>query len=166
VTAGRGFRDPKVLFAFVLIILIWGSTWIVIKDQLGVVPSAWSVTYRFAIACAAMFAFAWWSGAALRMNGGGHALTALFGVPQFVLNFNFVYAAEHYVTSGLVAVVFALLMVPNSAQARRARATRRSASVSACSPSSPPRRPTSCRRARRCRPVRSRQISPGACSTA
>jgi drug/metabolite transporter (DMT)-like permease len=41
----------------------------------------------------------------------------LFGVPQFCLNFNFVYAAEHHVTSGLVATVFALLMVPNSALA-------------------------------------------------
>ena len=39
------------------------------------------------------------------------------GTTQFFLNFNFVYAAEQHVTSGLVAVVFALLMVPNSALA-------------------------------------------------
>jgi drug/metabolite transporter (DMT)-like permease len=117
VSEGRGFRDPKVLAAFALIILIWGSTWIVIKDQLGTVPPTWSVTYRFVIAGAAMFAYARWSGAPLRMDWRGHALAAAFGVPQFVLNFNFVYAAELYVTSGLVAVVFALLMVPNSALA-------------------------------------------------
>jgi drug/metabolite transporter (DMT)-like permease len=114
---GRGFRDPKVLFAFALIILIWGSTWIVIKDQLGTVPPTWSVTYRFVIAGAAMFAWARATRAPLRMDWKGHALAAAFGVPQFVLNFNFVYAAELYVTSGLVAVVFALLMVPNSALA-------------------------------------------------
>ncbi|HEY0014321.1 MAG TPA: EamA family transporter [Allosphingosinicella sp.] len=114
---GRGFRDPKVLLSFALIILIWGSTWIVIKDQLGPVPPTWSVTYRFVIAGAAMFAYALATGAPLRMDWRGHALAAAFGVPQFVLNFNFVYAAELYVTSGLVAVVFALLMVPNSALA-------------------------------------------------
>ncbi len=51
-----GFRDPKILLPFLLIILIWSSTWIVIKDQLGIVPPAWSVTYRFLIASAAMFA--------------------------------------------------------------------------------------------------------------
>ena len=113
----RGFRDPKVLFSFALIVLIWGSTWIVIKDQLGSVPPTWSVTYRFVIAGAAMFAYALATGAPLRMNWKGHALAAAFGLPQFVLNFNFVYAAELYVTSGLVAVVFALLMVPNSALA-------------------------------------------------
>jgi len=123
-----GFRDPKILLSFAAIVLIWGSTWIVIKDQLGTVPPTWSVTYRFVIACAAMFAFARWTGAPLAMGRRSHALAALFGIPQFVLNFNFVYAAEIYVTSGLVAVVFALLMVPNSALARiflKQRASRR-----------------------------------------
>lgn len=112
-----GFRDPKVLVPFILITLIWSSTWIVIKDQLGAVPATWSVTYRFMIAAAAMFAWAAASGAALRIGRRGHVLAAIFGIPQFCLNFNFVYAAEHHVTSGLVATVFALLMVPNSALA-------------------------------------------------
>ncbi|HEX9965757.1 MAG TPA: DMT family transporter [Allosphingosinicella sp.] len=109
--------QPRILIPFLLITLIWSSTWIVIKDQLGAVPPSWSVTYRFVIAAAAMFAWAAMSGASLRMGRRGHALAALFGVPQFCLNFNFVYAAEHHVTSGLVATVFALLMVPNSALA-------------------------------------------------
>jgi drug/metabolite transporter (DMT)-like permease len=113
----QGFRDPKVLASFIAITLIWGSTWIVIKDQLGAVPATWSVTYRFVIAGAAMFAFALWSGASLRMGWRGHLMAVGFGIPQFMLNFNLVYAAEHHVTSGLVAVVFALLMVPNSALA-------------------------------------------------
>jgi drug/metabolite transporter (DMT)-like permease len=108
------FFEPRVLFPFLLITLIWGSTWLVIRDQLGTVPAAWSVTYRFVIAAAAMFALALWRGDSLRIGREGHILALSFGVPQFFLNFNFVYAAEHYVTSGLVAVVFALLLVPNS----------------------------------------------------
>jgi drug/metabolite transporter (DMT)-like permease len=115
--ATRGFRDPRVLLPFLIITLIWGSTWIVIRDQLGPVPGTWSVTYRFVIACAAMFAYAALSGASLRIGRRGHLLALAFGIPQFNFNFNFVYAAEHYVTSGLVATVFALLMVPNSALA-------------------------------------------------
>ncbi|HEX8381063.1 MAG TPA: DMT family transporter [Allosphingosinicella sp.] len=106
--------QPRILLPFLLVTLIWSSTWIVIKDQLGAVPPAWSVTYRFIVAAAAMFAWAALSGASLRIGRRGHVLAALFGVPQFCLNFNFVYAAEHHVTSGLVAMVFALLMVPNS----------------------------------------------------
>jgi drug/metabolite transporter (DMT)-like permease len=118
-----GLRDPKILLPFILITLIWSSTWIVIKDQLGPspaegVPPPWSVTYRFLIAGAAMFVIALFSGASLRIGRGGHAVAVAIGVPQFALNFNFVYAAEHYITSGLCAVVFALLMVPNSLGAR------------------------------------------------
>jgi drug/metabolite transporter (DMT)-like permease len=109
------FFDPKVLFPFLLITVIWGSTWLVIRDQLGTVPAGWSVTYRFIIAAAAMFLLAWYRGDSLRIGREGHVLALSFGVPQFFLNFNFVYAAEHYITSGLVAVVFALLLVPNSA---------------------------------------------------
>jgi drug/metabolite transporter (DMT)-like permease len=110
-----GFFEPRVIFPFLLITLIWGSTWLVIRDQLGTVPAGWSVTYRFVIAAAAMFALAKYRGDSLRIGREGHVLAMMFGVPQFCLNFNFVYAAEHYITSGLVAVVFALLLVPNSA---------------------------------------------------
>ena len=112
-----GLRSLRILIPFVLVTLIWGSTWTVIRGQLGVVAPTWSVTYRFTIAAVAMFAYARWSGASLRIGREGHVLAFAFGVPQFVLNFNFVYAAEHYITSGLVAVVFAMLLVPNSALA-------------------------------------------------
>jgi len=116
--ATGSFLQLRVLLPFLLVTLIWGSTWIVIRDQIGTVPPTWSVTYRFAIAAASMFAYSAATGASLRIGREGHVLALLFGIPQFFLNFNFVYAAEHYVTSGLVSVVFALLLVPNSALAR------------------------------------------------
>jgi drug/metabolite transporter (DMT)-like permease len=113
-----GFRQPRTLIAFALATLIWGSTWFVILGQFGPVPAVWSVTYRFAIAALALFAWAAWRGDALRLGRQGQLWAAAFGIPQFCLNYNAVYAAEHFVTSGLVAVVFALLLVPNSAMAR------------------------------------------------
>ena len=113
----HAFLKARVLVPFTIITLIWGSTWIVIRDQLGPVPPTWSVTYRYVIACAAMFAYAIAKGVPLRIGREGHWLALAFGIPQFVLNFNFVYAAEQYITSGVVAVVFALLLVPNSALA-------------------------------------------------
>ncbi len=111
----RAFLKPRVFIPFIIITLIWGSTWIVIKDQLGAVPPAWSVTYRYIIACAAMFAYAAAKRVPLRIGREGHLLAIAFGLPQFFLNFNFVYGAELYITSGVVAIVFALLLVPNSA---------------------------------------------------
>jgi drug/metabolite transporter (DMT)-like permease len=40
----------SILIPFLVVTLIWGSTWIVIRDQLSVVPPSWSVTYRFVVA--------------------------------------------------------------------------------------------------------------------
>jgi drug/metabolite transporter (DMT)-like permease len=111
------FLRPRVFIPFIIITLIWGSTWIVIRDQLGPVPPTWSVTYRYIIACGAMFAYAAATRVPLSVGREGHLLAVAFGIPQFFLNFNFVYFAEQYITSGIVAVVFALLLVPNSALA-------------------------------------------------
>lgn len=110
-------RDPAILLPFLLITLIWSSTWIVIKGQLGTVPPLWSVTYRFAIAGVAMLLIARLAGMSLAL-GRDHFLAALLGLLQFVLNYNLVYASELYITSGLAAVVFALLVVPNAGLAR------------------------------------------------
>lgn len=109
---------PRVLIAFLIITLIWGSTWIVIKDQLGVVPPTWSVAYRFFVAAAAMFIYGAWRGEKLGVNGKAFGFAALLGLSQFVLNFNFVYRAEAFITSGLVAVIYALMIVPNSIMGR------------------------------------------------
>jgi drug/metabolite transporter (DMT)-like permease len=106
--------SPRVLIPFVVVTLIWGATWIVIKDQLGIVPPSWSVTYRFLVAGIVMFIVAVVTRVPIMLGRDGLGFAALFGVAQFVFNFNFVYRAEHYVTSGLVAVVFALLFVPNA----------------------------------------------------
>lgn len=105
---------PRVLIPFALVTLIWGSTWIVITGQLGIVPPSWSVTYRFAVAAIAMFAFAIVRRERLWLDPKAMAFAMLLGVAQFTFNFNFVYRAEQHITSGLVAVLFALLIVPNT----------------------------------------------------
>lgn len=105
---------PRVLIPFIIITLIWGSTWIVIRDQLGTVPESWSVAYRFAIAAAAMFALAAIRREAIWLPARVQTFAMTIGLFQFALNFNFVYRAEHFLTSGVVAVIFALLIVPNT----------------------------------------------------
>ncbi len=110
--------NPRVLFPFMLVTMIWGSTWIVITGQLGVVPPSWSVTYRFAVAAIAMFAFAAIRRERLGLEPRALAFAAVLGIAQFAFNFNFVYRAEQHITSGLVAVLFALLIVPNTLMGR------------------------------------------------
>lgn len=100
--------------AFIVLALVWGSTWLVIKDQLAVVPPAWSVAWRFLLAGAVMLGFCAVRGERVRLPRRSFALVAAVAVFQFVLSFQLVYASELYLTSGLVAVLFALMLVPNA----------------------------------------------------
>ncbi len=109
---------PRIAVPFLVVALIWGSTWYVITGQIDQVPPSWSVTYRFALATPAMFALALVMRQGWRLTGGGHALALLIGATQFCGNFNFVYRAELHLTSGVVAVMFGMLMVPNAMLAR------------------------------------------------
>jgi drug/metabolite transporter (DMT)-like permease len=109
---------PRVALPFLLVALIWGSTWFAIKDQLAAAPPSWSVTYRFAIAGAGMFVLAAFGGRGFSLTRAGHLLALAVGFTQFFLNYNFVYQAELHLTSGIVAVLYALLMLPNALLAR------------------------------------------------
>lgn len=112
------------IIAFLIVSVVWGSTWLVIKDQISVVPPAWTITWRFVMAGVAMVVLALVRGEPLRLPPGGQAMAVLVGVTQFVANYQFVYHAEGYLTSGLVAVLFALLMVPNALLSARFLGTR------------------------------------------
>ena len=54
------------------------------------------------------------AGSALWLPGCSDGNDNTAGLSQFCLNFNFVYRSELYLTSGVVAVMFGLLLVPNS----------------------------------------------------
>jgi drug/metabolite transporter (DMT)-like permease len=112
VSKERGFRS--ITLPFIIFTAIWGSTWIVIRGQLGAVPPQWSIAYRFLIAGLVMALVATRKGESLRLGRSGLGAAAILGGLQFVINFNAVYLAEKRITSGLVATVFALLVIPNT----------------------------------------------------
>lgn len=109
---------PAVALPFLLTALIWGSTWWVITGQIGDVPASWSVAWRFLLATPAMFVVALAMRRSLRIGADGHRLAFLVGATQFCGNYNFVYRAEMHLTSGIVAVMISLLLVPNAVLAR------------------------------------------------
>ena len=93
--------------------LIWGSTWLAITYQLGVVPPAVSVVWRFALSAAILLAYARWRGLPLRYPPRDHLWMAVQGFFMFGLSYVCVYLAEEDVTSGLVAVVFSSIVFWN-----------------------------------------------------
>ena len=106
--------QPRIALPFLLVALLWGSTWYVITGQIADAPASWSIAYRFALATPAMFLLAVLMKRALSMGRKAHLLAVFIGLTQFCGNFNFVYRAELHLTSGIVAVMFGLLMVPNA----------------------------------------------------
>ncbi len=117
-TAHANILSWRVIIPFVLTGTIWGSTWFVITGQIDGVPAAWSVFYRFALATPALFVVAMLMKRRLRLTRPEMLLAMGVGLAQFSGNFLFVYHSELYVTSGIVAMMFALLMVPNALFAR------------------------------------------------
>jgi drug/metabolite transporter (DMT)-like permease len=113
-TAAQG----RILLPFAIVTMIWGSTWLVIHSQFGPVSTLWSVSYRFAVGSLSMFVVALAMKVPLRLNMRGHLIAAALGLATFVINYNAVYLAELHITSGLVAVLFSLLVPLNAILAR------------------------------------------------
>lgn len=95
---------------FTIASLIWGSTFWAITLQLGEIPPAVSVVYRFALASAALFAWCLARGDKLRLPWRTQKWTLLQGFLTFGLSYVCTYNSEQYVVSALVAVLFALMV--------------------------------------------------------
>jgi drug/metabolite transporter (DMT)-like permease len=113
VTERRSSTFVEIVLPFIIFTGIWGSTWIVIRDQLGEVPPQWSVSYRFVLAAIAMAALAKFKGRSLLLDRQGMIAALFIGIIQFCVNYNAVYLAERHITSGIVATISALLLIPN-----------------------------------------------------
>lgn len=94
-------------------VLIWGSTWLAITFQLGRVLPEVSVAYRFALAAALLFGWCAVRGLRLVYSWSEHRWMALQGALLFGLNYVLVYLAEAQISSGLVALIFSLMVFLN-----------------------------------------------------
>lgn len=93
------------IILFMIAVLIWGSTWLVITFQLGQVHPLVSVFYRFAIASCILLIYAKWKNLFTSLPRKTHILLGIQGICLFGLNYWAVYQGEHYITSALAAVV-------------------------------------------------------------
>ena len=95
---------------FVIACLIWGSTFFAITLQLGDVAPAVSVVYRFGLAAATLFAWCAVRGDKLLLPWRAQRWLMLQGAATFALSYICTYTSEQYLVSGLVAVLFALMV--------------------------------------------------------
>lgn len=109
---------PRALFLFFATVAIWGSTWFVVLFQLGEVDPLVSVIYRFGLAAALLLGWCKLKGLKLTFTLRDHLGLLLQGMFLFGFNYWLVYLAEQYITSGLVAVIFSMLVFFNAINAR------------------------------------------------
>ena len=106
------------MLLYVITVLIWGSTWLGIEFQLGVVEPAISVAYRYGIAAALLFGWSLMRGLPLRFDLRSHRWFVLLGLLLFSLNYMLAYYAQVYITSALCAIAFTTMVWMNIVLAR------------------------------------------------
>ena len=89
---------------FATCVLIWGTTWLAIKFQLGAVAPEVSVSHRFLLAALLVAAWCRVRGLSLRFTPREHVSFVLLGALMYGISYVFVYRAEAHLASGLVAI--------------------------------------------------------------
>lgn len=105
---------------YIAVVLIWGSTWLSIRYQVGEdVITLHALFYRFALAALLTQATLFFSGRFRLYSLKQHGWFLLLGLFLFCLNYYLFYViTEQGMTTGLVAVVFSLLLTMNMVNSR------------------------------------------------
>jgi drug/metabolite transporter (DMT)-like permease len=101
------------LVLYAVLVFCWGTSWLGMKWQIGVVAPEVSIVWRFMAAAPIMMLWAALRGESLRRTAREHMGFALLGVLMFSTNFVFAYHGAAHLTSGLVSVVFSLASIVN-----------------------------------------------------
>ena len=104
---------PVNLALYISTILIWGSTWLAITYQLGEVDPIISVIYRMALGSVLLFIWCWLKKIPLLLSTQNHRYLFAQGCLLFGFNYWTIYWSEVYLPSGIVAVIFSLLVFFN-----------------------------------------------------
>lgn len=96
----------KIIFVYILLCLIWGSTWLAIKASLESLTPFISLGSRFTFASLFIFVLMKVKGLSLQKDKESIRLYLLMGFMSFVIPFGLVYWAEQFVPSGLASVLF------------------------------------------------------------
>ncbi|MEB3766774.1 DMT family transporter [Acinetobacter sp. MD2] len=101
-----------------LVVLIWGTTWIAITAQQGVVSAEVSIFWRFLISAGILWIILAVRKRVARLNVRDHLFCVLQGMCVFGLNFLCFYSAVAYINSGLESVIFSLAVLFNAINSR------------------------------------------------
>src|SRR4051812_41088609 len=106
---------PKVLslkaLVWLILVVVWSSTWIFIKIGLEDLPPIAFSAARFLLAVAILAVVIRVQSIPTPRTSGEWRLIVLTGVLQFSINYSAVFWAEQYIASGLAAVLQSMIPV-------------------------------------------------------
>jgi drug/metabolite transporter (DMT)-like permease len=104
-----GTEKFKIAAGYVLICLIWGSTWLAIRLGLGSLTPLISSGLRFLLASFFVLGFMRIRKIVLQTDTVSIKLYIITSLFSFVIPFGLVYWAEQFIPSGLASIVFAVM---------------------------------------------------------
>ncbi|RJT24165.1 DMT family transporter [Buttiauxella izardii] len=99
---------------YISVVVIWGTTWLAIYMQQGVVSVPVSIFWRFAVAAVVMLVVLSAMGRLRRISLRDHLFCMLQGGCVFGFNFVCFYHAAAYISSGLESVIFSMAVLFNA----------------------------------------------------
>lgn len=99
------------ILVWLILCLIWGTTWVFIKFGLEDLPPITFASARFVLAVLILLPIIRFQKLPWPKTGMEWRLIALTGVLQFSINYSTVFWAEQYITSGLAAVLQSMIPV-------------------------------------------------------
>ena len=104
-----GPKRVNLLLGYLLICLIWGTTWLAIKISMNTLPPFFSAGVRFSIASLLILVVLKYRRYKYRFDLRETIFLLLVGLASFSVPYGLVYWAEERITSGLTAVTFAVM---------------------------------------------------------
>lgn len=98
----------KIILVYILLCIIWGSTWLAIRFGLESLTPLFSAGMRFSLASIFIFILMKIKSVSLQKDSVSIRLYLLMGFFSFVIPFGLVYWAEQFVPSGMASVLFAV----------------------------------------------------------
>ncbi|MCY7346743.1 MAG: EamA family transporter [Pyrinomonadaceae bacterium] len=99
------------IISWLILCLIWGTTWFFIKIGLEDLPPITFAAARFALAIVILAVIIYLQKIPLPQTSRDWKLLALTGILQFSINYSLVFWSEQYISSGLAAVLQAMISV-------------------------------------------------------
>lgn len=101
-------ENLKIVFGYIAICLLWGSTWLAIKVGVEALTPLFAAGTRFLLASIFIFIVMKITKTSLQTDKLSLRLYVIMGFFSFIIPFGLVYWAEQFISSGLASVLFAI----------------------------------------------------------